>query len=414
MSPVLHRAGRRAGLAVVAVADQGLFAVAGFAVSIMAGRSLSTADVGRFAVLQACAMLIATLHSAALLEPGVVLISSDRASAASQLRRLVLWHLKALGVVAAVGVGAAGLGPVGVASAFSVTLVAAGISSVLLVRRLAYSVGRRWLGAVTSSGCSALVLAGLIAWPRHGGPHWFQLLYGGTGVVVAAVAGGVLLRSGPARRPGRPDGQPDRDDVVQRHWNYARWSVASSLVYWAQTTSLPIVVTVLAGPTAAGVFARGAVLVNPLGQLLAAVSLFALPALALRRERTRFTRTVDFASAILGAGVAVVAVPLLVAPQALLSLAYAGAGSASVGVVQVLALAGVLDALKQGWVLGLSAVERSQSVFLARLVTLAAIAVPLPMLLVALGPRGAAWSLAIGNGLTGASARYQLRRWVSA
>ncbi len=405
--PALVQVRARAAPALLAVADQGMFALAGFAVTIVAGRALSTADVGLYAVLQSCALLLATVHSAALLEPGIVLICGYPTSRAAQLRQLIRWHGLALGGMLLAGAVAAVADRRIAVQVLTVAILAAGLSSLLMVRRLAHAVGIGWIAAGASSLSTITVVSLVVSGSVPAGPSPYLLTYGGVSLAVAAAGMAVLRRS---LRGRAGVGADEPYSLGDKHWRFARWSVASSIVYWVLTTSLPILVTAVSGRTTAGVYARAAALVGPLGQLLAAASLVALPAVSRRRGGVRFGRTVDRYSAMLGIGVAVLAAPLLLAPATVLSFAYSGAGGASAGVLQLLAVAAILDAFRQGWVLGLTALERASSVFVARLVTLAAVALPLPLLLMTLGASGAAWSLVLGNGLTGLSARRQLAR----
>jgi len=113
----------------LAVADQGLFALTNFGVSVLLARWLPQRDYGTFAVAFSALLLMGTVHTALLTEPMLVLGPSRyRGRTASYVHRLAPLHLR----------------------------LTAGMSAVLLVGLLLLGLGRRQVDAAATLAALAV------------------------------------------------------------------------------------------------------------------------------------------------------------------------------------------------------------------------------------------------------------------
>lgn len=395
----------------MSVADQGVFAVANFTVSILLARWLSSEDYGAFTVVYTTLLFVAVIHSAFLIEPMLVFGPGrfDKRLVA-YLGWVVKGHAGFSGFILAVGAIAAATfwlsGDYKMARSLAVLAVAAPLILFgWLTRRAAYA---RLIPDIAFRGALlyfAVLLAGVAV------ARYLGLLDGDTGIGLMAVAGLAmavyLMRALAIDWRGPTDGDLAQD-ARRAHLEYGRWSLGSSLLSW-----FPANIYFLLLPVAGGLSDTAALralmnLILPVQHVLTALSFLLLPALARARGDDRFAAVLR--RALIGFVALAVLYAALVIPLRgpIVDLLYGGRYAEHAHLVWWLAAIPVAGALVDVLGAALRALERPKLVFAAYVAT-AAIAALLGLpLMFEYGVLGAVIALLATSLVTGAAMAWLL------
>ena len=265
-----------------AVLDEGLFAGANFLANILLARWCRPDEYGAFAVAFSAFLLLGALHTALLTEPMMVFGAGKyRREYRAYLGLLVRGHLGvALPASALLGVGALVLfyadSPM-LARAFAgVAFASPTILLLWLLRRAFYVQSRPHWAAAGGALYLALMVAGIYAVQVVGwlSPASALIVMGLASLVVAAV---LLV----GLRPGlRITDNAARTSALRDHWNYGRWSVATTALMWAPGNLYYLLLPAAGGLAASGGLRALMNLVMPVLHANGALSTLLLPAFA--------------------------------------------------------------------------------------------------------------------------------------
>lgn len=270
----------------LATIDQGLVSGSNFILALMLARWLAVADYGGYALAFSMLMLINTVYQALLLEP----MSVIGAARYRDCQREYVGVLLRINTVFAV---AAGLLLTGLALCARLMHASGGLPGALgalaisipgtlvfwLVRSGCYLELAPAPAAVASLGYSVLVLGG--AWIMHQ-LGWIStvsvLLWAGAAAWIGAV---ILL---PRFKPSllTENRQPNLREVWREHWQYGRWSLASTPVMWIPENISYAFATMSPGIAQAGVLRAMMNFVVPVTQLASSLARLLNPYLASR------------------------------------------------------------------------------------------------------------------------------------
>jgi O-antigen/teichoic acid export membrane protein len=290
-----------------AVADQVLFASSNFALWVLLARWMPPAEFGAFTVAQSAFLLFGMIHIALLAEPMLVFGTSRYADEfPSYLGQLVRGHWLITSGGAALFAVAAGaawvLGSQSLAAALWGAAVATpAVLLVWLARRACFACLRPHLAAMAGGGYLLLMLLGIVSLYRSGLllPLYAFLVLGGSSLVIGLALIGVLRRSAVAPR------HLCTRELAREHWTYARWAMPSSVISWTAGNVYFFVLPITGGLAAAGALRALANLALPMFQLITALSMLLLPALA-RARGTSLFRSAFLAALLLFMGSATV------------------------------------------------------------------------------------------------------------
>jgi len=295
----------------LAVADQGLFALTNFGVSVLLARWLSQRDFGAFAVASSVLLLLGTVHTAVLTEPMLVFGPSRYAGGtAAYLGRLTRLHflvtavlsaviLLALPVVALAGSAAAPLG--------ALALAAPAILYLWLARRACYIDGQPGLAAAAGLAYAVLVPAAIVLLATLG-----RLTAASALVTLGAAS--ALVGLGLTRRLMRSAdraGVPPSREVARVHWEYGRWAIGSGLLGWVPGNLVMLALPLWHSLGEAGTLRVATTLIMPVQQVQAALATLLLPALVRARQSGRLRSTATTAH-LLFAGSSLLYLPIVV------------------------------------------------------------------------------------------------------
>ena len=265
----LTRWGTRGSLSIL---DQGLVSGANFTLSILYARWLSADDYGRFAILLGIFLLATGFHNAILLEPMSVLgPARNDVSRRGYLRNLVILHVATTLILAAI-LGATGVvllwrAPKIGHDLFWLALALPVILLFWLLRRVCYLTGDSGRAAFSSLVYASAMLA-LAAQRSLASPAFAFVAMG----VAGGAASVTLLRRG--------DFEKSRErwhHLLREHWRYGRWVIAVAPAYWATGAVFSPMAGALIGLSSAATFRAAENLLQPLTQVLTAVTLLVLP-----------------------------------------------------------------------------------------------------------------------------------------
>ena len=242
-SPVAptRRAGWWSGKAAWAVLDQGLFATSNFVLGILLARWVSPEQFGSFAVAQSCFLLIGTFHSGLFIEPMLVFGSARHdMQFSAYLDILVQAHWQATSVgsflLACAALVCWNADSLPLAGAF----LGAAIGSPFilfgwLVRRACFSRLQPQWAAMGGAQYLLLLITGVYLLSVLDTLSAFSalILLGGAGLI----SGRWILARLQATNPSLTGAGPSRGEVLRDHWNYGRWSLASSGLSWIYSRS---------------------------------------------------------------------------------------------------------------------------------------------------------------------------------
>jgi len=390
----------KSGLSIV---DQGLVSGAGFLLSFLLARWMSSEVYGAFAVAFATLLFLSGFHNVLLLEPMSVIGPArypDRTnsyfSAQLKIHKLMGGLLAMALLLLAVLMRFLGanqeLVSATAASAFALPF----FLMLWLVRRMAYMVQRPAIAGWASTGYFLLTLFGLSALHRGRmlSPATAFLLMGGAGLLSAALP---LWQLGTLTK--NVDDRCSWKLVLGENWKYGRWLILSTVLFSVAAQVQTYLAAALLGLGAAGIFRAMQVPSLAMTQIVTAVGLLVLPSMSREfglGEIGRLRRKAVLASAfvtLLALGYAIVlglfAVPIE-------NLLYGGKYLAYYRLIPILGLVPVCTGFASGFSMAVRASQKPHIDLVAN-----AISAPVGLVTAAIfiklwGLNGAALSLAAG------------------
>lgn len=277
----LLRSSRAAGLA-----DQALASLVTFGQTLVYARALAADEFGLFAMALAAVLVAQILQRTVVVLPMIVAQSDHSHTAVHAWWRvnatvlgLTMLAVASIGLVAyARGHGSDLVVPV-------CTAVGTALPSILVyefVRRTLY-VQRRTAGVLRMSAAHfALQTLGVAVVVGTGGGAWAAM----AAIAVAAGAAAVVGAFGVDLT--RAADAPSARALLRRYRTDMVWSLAAAVPYVGFNTALPVLIGLLSGPAAAGVFTATRLLLAPITTLISAVDSVDKPraARSLRDEGT--------------------------------------------------------------------------------------------------------------------------------
>jgi len=265
----------------LAVADQALISGSNFLIGILLARWLPPEQYGAYALAFSAFLLVSLSYQSLLLEPQSVFGSSAYLDSPRQYLGALLWAHGALAlaifIILGIGAGLAhALGrPGSLEGALAgVAFAAPCILLFWLVRGAFYVRHAPQHAVVGALFYSALVLGGLLVLFRRGLLSPFTaFLPMGLGALATSIV--LLLQLNPRLRLGRGETMLSR--VIQQHWIYGRWALASSVVTWIPWNIHYALLGHFSGMAGAGGLRALVNLMLPLGQACSALSLLITP-----------------------------------------------------------------------------------------------------------------------------------------
>jgi O-antigen/teichoic acid export membrane protein len=351
-----------------AVMDQGLFASSNFLVNMVLARWLSPQDYGIFTVAFTITLFAAVLHQALLTEPMLVFGPGRYKDHLSEyLGILVYGHLGftlvgglALMTVALVVAlaGSDALSAVLIASALSAPL----ISLLWLMRRACYIRLTPHLAALGGGLYVILMLGGtyVLYWR-----DWLSAVsaFGIMGMSSLIVSLWLAIRLRIMVPPLRQNGRAR--DALRKHWEYGRWSIATSVLQWTPANVYYLLLPVWVGFGASASLKALMNLLMPILQTNVALSAILLPTLVQARGHAGFRSRMRFAVAVFVLGSVLYWALLGIFHRPLIFLLYGGKYLDYAGMLWLLGLLPVASGVVAATSAALRAVERPDQLFKA-------------------------------------------------
>ncbi len=264
-----------------AILDQGLISGSNFLIGILLARWMAPASYGAYALAFSVFLLLAMLYQSMVLEPmGVFGGAVYRLSLKSYIRSLTRIHLLLsivvcllLGLAAAVAQHFVHNGSLPGALA-GITVASPCILFFWMTRRSFYLQLSPSQSAKGAAVYFVVVIGGLFA------ANYFHILSPFTAYVLmglAAVTTSLILLAVLNRHLPPDDGHPGPAQTWQKHWNYGRWALASSLASWVPAYVYYPLLGSFSGMARTGELRSLMNFVMPLVQAQAALSLLIIP-----------------------------------------------------------------------------------------------------------------------------------------
>lgn len=266
-----------------AILDQGLFGTANFLVNILLARWLEPDQYGAFAVAYSVFLLLAAFHTAVLTEPMMIFGAGKYATEFRKYIGILIYgHWITTGIIAIIlGLTALVFWKVG-SNSMAQTIAGLAVASPFIVlmwfaRRVFYVCFRPYWPCAGSALYFVLMILAVFLLSRA------ELLSPSSALITMGVAGlvpsvGLLLVLHPRLR--FTDGNPTPTMVLNDHWEYGRWNILATGVFWASGQIHMIFVPIFLGLHTAAVIAAVLNLFRPLNLLMQSATLLVLPALA--------------------------------------------------------------------------------------------------------------------------------------
>jgi O-antigen/teichoic acid export membrane protein len=366
-----------------AIADQGLFAVANFAVTVMMARWLSPYEYGAFTLAFTIFLLLGTIHSAMVVEPMMVFGAgkySERWPAYFAFLLQGHWLLTS-GASLLLAAAGAGLMLVGqpVVGRSLLTLAAASpfILLLWLVRRSCCLTGELRRAAFGGMLYLVFLVASTYLLVRAGwlsAPSVFVLM--GIGSLGAALS----IRAGPSS--GVLPESVLRRAVTADHWAFGRWAVGTGLLSALTLNVYYMVLPVSHGLEATATLRALLNLMMPALQASMAIAMVTMPSLVRARGTSAFDRLLYRLLALFSAGGVLYWLCLGLSHEHLFRWLYGDRYSENAHLLWVVGLVPIACTLSTAIESSLRALERSDHVFRAHaFATVATCVVGVPLLL---------------------------------
>jgi O-antigen/teichoic acid export membrane protein len=272
------------GRAAFGVVDQGVRSGANFILNIYLARCLPTSEYGAFSVAFVIFLFLAGFHNAFVLEPMIVLGPGRyRENLPSYLRSLLWTHWILSGCMALAAALAAWL-LTGTDLKTALLGLAIALPFILFhwtLNRACYLEARTQQAALSSAVYAAILFAGAALLERQGmlGPLGAFLALG-----ISSLIAGLFIwkRSGVScfQLPAPALHGTQLREVFREHWVYGRWMAALAALSLGTTYIHTLVLAGLLGLEAAGILKAMFNPVQPVAQIITAMSVLALPVLS--------------------------------------------------------------------------------------------------------------------------------------
>lgn len=365
--------GVRSGLSIL---DQGLTSGAGFVLNLVLARWLTSEAYGAFAVAFATLQFFFGFHNVLLIEPMSVM------GPANYSRRILAYfraQLQVQMVLSAVlsllmFATAAIMSRIGVQHELVMAIGAAALAFPLilllwLVRRMCYVVQRPAIATWASAFYLCLMLIGLFALRTAG---WLDAATAVLLMAVVSVPAAVV----PIRMLGIigteiTDPCPWKQ-ILRENWTYGRWLVASTALFSVASQTQTYLAAALLGLGAAGVLRAMQIPSLVMTQLVTAISLLLLPAMAYEfglGQMDRLRRKAVFASVVLSTIAIVYTAVLGIFAKSIENVMYGGKFASSAWLIPVLGLVPVCTGLATGFSMALRACQKPHFDLLANTIS---------------------------------------------
>jgi O-antigen/teichoic acid export membrane protein len=406
---------------VLAIGDQTFFAGTHFLLNVLLARWLTPVEYGAFALSYSVFVLLASVHSAAFVEPMLVFGAGKYSERLDEyLGILIRGHfllMVPVSLLMAAGAFVIIRWSLSAAVGHAFLTLALAIPFILLlwmVRR-AFYVELRPGWAMWGAVLYFVVLAALILLFRSTNELSTVTAIAMMSVAAFIVSCFLLLRLRPHLTSAH--GGLKSIDVAKSHWSYGRWSVAAAAIGWIPLNIYYLVLPIRFGLAGTAALRALVNLINPILHILVALGSLLLPILVRKQRsggKTSMNHTMLVSLSVFLAGSGLFSFVLWVFRSEIFQMFYAGKYQFSSGALLVLlsSLAGTCVTTAIG--AGLMALERPDGIFWSVVgSSILTILVGLP--LVALrGVRGGAEGLLLSGIGSALFMYYFYRRVVSA
>ena len=387
----------------VSIVDQGLVSGAGFLLSFLLARWLSSEAYGAFAVAFATLLFLSGFHNVLLLEPMSVMGPARYSNQASAYLAAQLKIHKLLGSLLAAALLLTALlmklleanrelAMATAASAFALPF----FLMLWLVRRMAYMVQRPAIAGWASAGYFLLTLFGLLVL------HTRNVLTPTTAFFVLGSAG-LLSVALPLRQLGmlgaRTVDPCSWRAVAQENWNYGRWLVLSTALFSVAAQIQTYLVAGFLGLGAAGIFRAMQVPSLMMTQIVIAVGLLVLPSMSYEfglGQLAQLRKKAVLASAFVTLLALGYAAFLALFADSIEHLLYGGKYSGYVRLIPILGLVPVCTGLAIGFSMAVRASQKPHFDLVANAISAPAGLITAAVFIKLWGLNGAALSLVAG------------------
>ena len=387
----------------VSIVDQGLVSGAGFLLSFLLARWLSSEAYGAFAVAFATLLFLSGFHNVLLLEPMSVMGPARYSNQASAYLAAQLKIHKLLGSLLAGALLLTALlmklleanrelAMATAASAFALPF----FLMLWLVRRMAYMVQRPAIAGWASAGYFLLTLFGLLVL------HTRNVLTPTTAFFVLGSAG-LLSVALPLRQLGmlgaRTVDPCSWRAVAQENWNYGRWLVLSTALFSVAAQIQTYLVAGFLGLGAAGIFRAMQVPSLVMTQIVIAVGLLVLPSMSYEfglGQLAQLRKKAVLASAFVTLLALGYAAFLALFADSIEHLLYGGKYSGYVRLIPILGLVPVCTGLAIGFSMAIRASQKPHFDLVANAISAPAGLITAAVFIKLWGLNGAALSLVAG------------------
>jgi len=387
----------------VSIVDQGLVSGAGFLLSFLLARWLSSEAYGAFAVAFATLLFLSGFHNVLLLEPMSVMGPARYSNQASAYLAAQLKIHKLLGSLLAGALLLTALlmklleanrelAMATAASAFALPF----FLMLWLVRRMAYMVQRPAIAGWASAGYFLLTLFGLLVL------HTRNVLTPTTAFFVLGSAG-LLSVALPLRQLGmlgaRTVDPCSWRAVAQENWNYGRWLVLSTALFSVAAQIQTYLVSGFLGLGAAGIFRAMQVPSLVMTQIVIAVGLLVLPSMSYEfglGQLAQLRKKAVLASAFVTLLALGYAAFLALFADSIEHLLYGGKYSGYVRLIPILGLVPVCTGLAIGFSMAVRASQKPHFDLVANAISAPAGLITAAVFIKLWGLNGAALSLVAG------------------
>jgi len=387
----------------VSIVDQGLVSGAGFLLSFLLARWLSSEAYGAFAVAFATLLFLSGFHNVLLLEPMSVMGPARYSNQASAYLAAQLKIHKLLGSLLAGALLLTALlmklleanrelAMATAASAFALPF----FLMLWLVRRMAYMVQRPAIAGWASAGYFLLTLFGLLVL------HTRNVLTPTTAFFVLGSAG-LLSVALPLRQLGmlgaRTVDPCSWRAVAQENWNYGRWLVLSTALFSVAAQIQTYLAAGFLGLGAAGIFRAMQVPSLVMTQIVIAVGLLVLPSMSYEfglGQLAQLRKKAVLASAFVTLLALGYAAFLALFADSIEHLLYGGKYSGYVRLIPILGLVPVCTGLAIGFSMAVRASQKPHFDLVANAISAPAGLITAAVFIKLWGLNGAALSLVAG------------------
>ncbi len=387
----------------VSIVDQGLVSGAGFLLSFLLARWLSSEAYGAFAVAFATLLFLSGFHNVLLLEPMSVMGPARYSNQASAYLAAQLKIHKLLGSLLAGALLLTALlmklleanrelAMATAASAFALPF----FLMLWLVRRMAYMVQRPAIAGWASAGYFLLTLFGLLVL------HTRNVLTPTTAFFVLGSAG-LLSVALPLRQLGmlgaRTVDPCSWRAVAQENWNYGRWLVLSTALFSVAAQIQTYLAAGFLGLGAAGIFRAMQVPSLMMTQIVIAVGLLVLPSMSYEfglGQLAQLRKKAVLASAFVTLLALGYAAFLALFADSIEHLLYGGKYSGYVRLIPILGLVPVCTGLAIGFSMAVRASQKPHFDLVANAISAPAGLITAAVFIKLWGLNGAAFSVVAG------------------